>query len=655
MSLPTESPTSDLKHQPKKSSYSLFKVVKTNKDLQKCSKTGHSMIDLTSKPTNLNDPQYHGMVTEIQDHYEPLIKHIMGKGSFGEVIKGINLQTNRLVAIKKLKIMKSDDVFPIVAQREIMILKKMSHHNVITLNDVIFDNFEKLAIEPKDQTLKKNASANSTTAVSSNKNPFMTEAEVNSLGNPANIAPDRFFYMVLPYMVSDLAGIIHNPYFELTIPKIKNVLKQMLSGLDYIHKMKYFHRDIKTANILIDQNGVLKIADFGLSRLYYGCPPNNHLPGGSGAGMKFTALVVTRWYRAPEIVLCDRFYTTAIDIWGVGCIFGEFFIKKPILQGKTDIEQGHLIFQMFGKPSAQNWPTLKYLKQFDAHYSNKNYLGNYKGIFGTFLDNKGLDLFEKMMTLDPYQRITASAALEHEWFAAEPLPVETLSFEKVMESHESDINNFDKLKEEMLSKAANSEKFDSLNREESKSASFNQQIPSGSRHSRDGLEKPALKKGRSEGDLNKTLQLLDDVNPMSAEKNVHKYNRNRQQQSYNNRNIIGNRFEKKSRFEGTNHAKVNSRFDNRHKSRFEPENKNYVNPAAKPDSAVADPVQSGSKRPGNEVTTFINDYKKKKSEMAASQNSSIETRKQPVEQSSDRKPKKKESGSIKISIEDMYE
>lgn len=99
-------------------------MVKTNKDLARCPKTGYSMIDLSSKPTNMNDPHYHGLVTEIQDHYEPLVKHIMGKGSFGEVIKGINLQTNRLVAIKKLKIMKTDDIFPIVAQREIMILKK---------------------------------------------------------------------------------------------------------------------------------------------------------------------------------------------------------------------------------------------------------------------------------------------------------------------------------------------------------------------------------------------------------------------------------------------------------------------------------------------------------------------------------------------------
>lgn len=614
---------------PKKSPYSLFNVVKTNKDLARCPKTGYSMIDLSSKPTNMNDPHYHGLVTEIQDHYEPLVKHIMGKGSFGEVIKGINLQTNRLVAIKKLKIMKTDDIFPIVAQREIMILKKMCHHNVITLNDVIFDNFEKFAINPKEQSIGSNTK-------SSNRNPFMTEAEMNSIGNPANIAPDRFFYMVLPYMVSDLAGIIHNPYFELTIPKIKNILIQMLSGLDYIHKMKYFHRDIKTANILIDQNGVLKIADFGLSRLYYGCPPNKTLPGGSGAGMKFTALVVTRWYRAPEIVLCDRFYTTAIDIWGVGCIFGEFFIKKPILQGKTDIEQGHLIFQMFGKPDFQSWPTLKYLKQFDAHYSNKQYLGNYKGIFGSFLDDKGLDLFQKMMTLDPYQRITASAALEHEWFAMEPFPVKHLQFEKVMESHESDINNFDKIKEEMLSKAANGEKA-------AHSSSRHSQKPQTTSVSRfrDGADKAAIKRARSEEDLNKTLQLLDDVQPLSTDR-TNRYSRNQ------TRYGTGSRFEQPSRLQDKSETAMKSRFDNR--QRFETEKQNRAGAYTKVENA---PKQS-YEEPGDEVTSFIKVYKKKKFEMTTSQNGTMESNKKDTQQAGN-KAKKKTNNSIKISIEDMYE
>ncbi|KAL6936703.1 hypothetical protein ACO0R3_000306 [Hanseniaspora guilliermondii] len=618
---------SNTNNQSKKSPYSLFKVVKTNKDLARCPKTGYTMIDLSSKPTNLNDPHYHGLITEIQDHYEPLVKHIMGKGSFGEVIKGINLQTNRLVAIKKLKIMKTDDIFPIVAQREIMILKKMCHHNVITLNDVIFDNFEKFAIKPKEQ-------ATSSTK-SSSRNPFMTEAEVNSMGNPTNIAPDRFFYMVLPYMVSDLAGIIHNPYFELTIPKIKNILMQMLSGLDYIHKMKYFHRDIKTANILIDQNGILKIADFGLSRLYYGCPPNKKLPGGSGAGMKFTALVVTRWYRAPEIVLCDRFYTTAIDIWGVGCIFGEFFIKKPILQGKTDIEQGHLIFQMFGKPDYQSWPTLKYLKQFDAHYSNKQYLGNYKGLFGSFLDEVGLDLFQKMMTLDPYQRITASAALEHEWFTMEPCPVEHLQFEKVMESHESDINNFDKLREEMLSKAANKSK---INYNSSRH-SENPQTSSVSRF-RGGADKLASKRARSEEDLNKTLQLLDDVQPLNNDR-YHRYNRNQM------RNVTGSRFETYSRFQGNTETVTKSRFNNQ---RVETDRQNIASTYTKAESLPEAPTEES----GDEVTSFIKVYKKKKSEMAAFQNDTLENKKQDNKQA-DKKTKKRGNGSIKISIEDMYE
>lgn len=440
----------------KKTPYSNFKVIKANKDISKCSKTNLPMIDLRDKVTNQVDHRYHGLITEIKGHYEPLVAHVMGKGSFGEVFKGVNLQTNRLVAIKKLKIFDTDEIFPITAQREIMILKKMEHVNVVTLNDVIFDNFDKTNLkedEKNNKSLINNSNNNNNN--NSKADLFMTEAEKNNLKNNGSNTgenkklPHRFFYMVLPYMVSDLAGVIHNPHFTITIPQIKNMMHQILQGLDYVHKMKYFHRDIKTANILIDQYGVLKIADFGLSRIYYGCPPNLKYPGGAGAGMKFTPLVVTRWYRAPELVMFDRFYTTAIDIWGTGCILGEFFIKRPILQGKTDIDQGHLIFQLMGKPDSSKWPTLKYLKQYDAHYSNKTYKGEYREVFGRFLDEAGLDLFAKMLCLNPYERITASAALKHDWFKKEPLPVKTLKFERIMESHESDIDKFDKLKKEM--------------------------------------------------------------------------------------------------------------------------------------------------------------------------------------------------------------
>ncbi|XBW35284.1 hypothetical protein QEN19_000852 [Hanseniaspora menglaensis] len=437
----------------KKGSYGNFKVIKSNKDVVTCNKTGLPMIDLRDKKTNMADPEFHGLITNIKGHYEPLVKHVMGKGSFGEVFKGVNLQTNRLVAIKKLKIFETDEIFPITAQREIMILKKMEHVNVVTLSDVIFDNFEKST----STTNSKNFNTNHQKI-----DPFMTEAEKNALNNSSTgnkKLPDRFFYMVLPYMVSDLAGVIHNPHFNIKMPQIKNMVQQILRGLDYVHKMKYFHRDIKTANILIDQYGVLKIADFGLSRIYYGCPPNLTYPGGSGTGIKFTPLVVTRWYRAPELVMFDRFYTTAIDIWGVGCILGEFFIKRPIFQGKTDIDQGHLIFQLMGKPDFDQWPTLKYLKQYEAHYSNKIYKGEYKEVFGKFLDAEGLDLFAKMMCLNPYKRITAAAALKHDWFNSVPVPSACLRFDKIMESHESDIDKFDKLKRELDIQKNKSKKF----------------------------------------------------------------------------------------------------------------------------------------------------------------------------------------------------
>ena len=307
-------------------------------------------------------------VTRFMNNYREEEK--LGQGTFGEVFKGIHLGTNRKVAIKRILVRAEKDLFPITAQREITILKRMNHKNIVKLIEVVYDE----SPSPKMDT--GDGSAN-------NRN---TGHSANGV-NPPKLLTGKHFFMILPYMVTDLTGLLHNPRVEFSLGEIKNIMLQLLEGINYIHCSKFLHRDIKTANILIDHKGVLKIADFGLARNYYGCPPNLKYPGGAGSGAKYTSIVVTRWYRAPEIVLGDRYYTTAVDMWGIGCVFAEFFEKKPILQGKTDIDQGHVIFQLMGTPSMDDWGLAYHLP--GAELTKTNYKSTLRERFSKHLNGTG--------------------------------------------------------------------------------------------------------------------------------------------------------------------------------------------------------------------------------------------------------------------------
>ncbi|SCW03761.1 LAFE_0G17634g1_1 [Lachancea fermentati] len=377
--------------------YKIGKVKQTPPVL-KDDKTGLEYIEL--KPRE-NEKVYG--CTTFAGHYSEEKK--LGQGTFGEVYRGVHLETQRQVAMKRIIVKAEKDLFPITAQREITILRKLSHKNVIKLIEMVYDY-----------------------------PPTQPNGSTSSVANPS-----KSFYMILPYMVADLSGILNNPRMNLEMPDIKNILLQILEGINYIHCQKYMHRDIKTANLLVDHKGVLKIADFGLARNYYGAPPNLKYPGGAGVDAKYTSVVVTRWYRAPELVLGDKHYTTAVDMWGVGCVFAEFFEKKPILQGKTDIDQGHVIFKLMGTPSEEAWPLAKYLP--GAELTKTEYPGTLKERFGAYLNAEGLDLLSKLLSLDPYKRLTAMAAKEHPFFEQDPLPKLHLQL-PCEESHEADIKRY---------------------------------------------------------------------------------------------------------------------------------------------------------------------------------------------------------------------
>lgn len=128
--------------------------------------------------------------------------------------------------------------------------------------------------------------------------------------------------MVMEFLEHDLRVLMENMKGPFLAPEIKCLLLQILKGLAYLHSNWVIHRDLKTANLLLNNQGILKIADFGLAR-EYGSPATLLSPN-----------VVTLWYRAPELLLESKEYTTAIDMWSVGCIFAELITQRPIFESE---------------------------------------------------------------------------------------------------------------------------------------------------------------------------------------------------------------------------------------------------------------------------------------------------------------------------------
>ncbi|CDS10671.1 hypothetical protein LRAMOSA11157 [Lichtheimia ramosa] len=306
----------------------------------------------------------------------------LGEGTFGEVHKGVHKSTGAVVALKRILMHNEKEGIPITAIREIKILKQLRHKNIVPLTD--------LAVDRGDPAKKEQGSV----------------------------------YMVFPYMDHDLAGLLENPSLRLTTPQVKTYIKQLLEGTAYLHHNKILHRDIKAANLLINNEGILQIADFGLAR------------GVEEENREYTSCVVTRWYRPPELFLGERRYTSAIDMWGVGCILGELLKLRPILQGTDDIDQLKRIFHLCGSPNESNMPGWQNLPD-ASKFQFDTCPRRLKEEFSKY-DPLAVDLLDKLLVLDHHKRLTALDALDHDYFYTSPGPANPSELPKYEHSHEYD-------------------------------------------------------------------------------------------------------------------------------------------------------------------------------------------------------------------------
>jgi len=283
------------------------------------------------------------------ERYEKLEK--VGEGTYGVVYKAQDTQGD-IYALKTIRLEAEDEGIPSTAIREIALLKELHHPNIVRLCDVVHT--------------------------------------------------ERKLTLVFEFLDQDLKKLLDMCNGGLDVATTKSFLYQLLRGVAYCHQHRVLHRDLKPQNLLINREGSLKLADFGLARAF-GIPVRS-----------YTHEVVTLWYRAPDVLMGSRKYSTPLDIWSVGCIFREMVTGRPLFPGSTDSDQLQKIFKVLGTPNETTWHRITELPEWKPdfpQYEPQDLANSVEN-----LDAAGVELLSKMLRYDPEQRVTGSKAMTHEFF-----------------------------------------------------------------------------------------------------------------------------------------------------------------------------------------------------------------------------------------------
>uniref|UniRef100_A0A0D9VF71 [RNA-polymerase]-subunit kinase n=1 Tax=Leersia perrieri TaxID=77586 RepID=A0A0D9VF71_9ORYZ len=410
-----------------------------------------------------------GIVPKSADAYDKIAKArhryrsiTVGQGTYSNVYKARERGTGRVVALKKVRFDTSESESVRFMAREMTILRRLDHPNVIRLEgiatsrmhrsiylvfDFMYSDLTRLICRPHTRltepqvtnsslihtssfpvsvrlVARRPPSATCTARPSRRRSSLTTQIVspwIRRLVRLRFVAMRvmfcclfccfRFFNGGMPSLrkvtkrkalLCPAAGLIVHRWVQ-----IKCYMQQLLSGLQHCHERGILHRDIKGSNLLIDRHGVLKIGDFGLANYY-----------GPGSRRPLTSRVVTLWYRAPELLLGSTDYGVGIDLWSAGCLLAELFSAKPLMPGRTEIEQLSRIFSLCGSPPDDYWRKMKLPSSFRPP---KTYRPSMMDKI-SFMPPSALTLLTTLLALDPAARGTAAQALESSFFSTPPLP-----------------------------------------------------------------------------------------------------------------------------------------------------------------------------------------------------------------------------------------
>ncbi|XP_017893521.1 cyclin-dependent kinase 4-like isoform X2 [Ceratina calcarata] len=294
---------------------------------------------------------------------------LIGNGAYGTVYSAKDKNTGHVVALKKVRLPLTPNGLPTSTLREIATLKQLErfeHPHIVRLLDVCQGNY--LHFSPDDEALN-------------------------------TIPRGLTLWLVFEHVEQDLETYIASCRETGISPHlVKQMSKEIVRGVEFLHSHRIIHRDLKPQNILVSKEGMIKIADFGLAKTY-------------DFEMRLTSVVVTQWYRSPEVLLgCS--YATPIDIWSVGCVLAELNRLEPLFPGTSEGDQLDRIFQIIGTPSQEDWPESVSLSYAAFPYRQPKPLA----AIIPDLNEQGLDLIKNMLTFDPHKRLTAARALRHRYF-----------------------------------------------------------------------------------------------------------------------------------------------------------------------------------------------------------------------------------------------